>query len=308
MLEGEHTEIDKYLVERLKEPLLHLVRNAFAHAVETPAERRAAGKPAEATIHLRAARAGDSVEIQIADDGRGVDGAAVAARAAALGIKTPDTMDAAGILQVIGQPGFSTRDTADRAAGRGVGMAVVLATVRELGGSVRLRTELGRGSEFTLRLPLTLAIADALIIRVATQLCALPQGQVDEVFQVPAAEVRTIQRTEVVPYRGALLPVTRLRTLFGAEPAGESGALTIVVVGSERGATGLVVDRVQSRREIVIRTLTDPLVRAPGIAGATELGDGRPILVLDPGAITAGVVRPPAAQLSLVSPVSESVP
>jgi two-component system chemotaxis sensor kinase CheA len=251
---------------------------------------------------------GDSVEIQIADDGRGIDGARVAARAAELGLKVPETMDATGILQVIGQPGFSTRDIADRAAGRGVGMAVVVATVRELGGSVRLRTEPGRGSEFTLRLPLTLSIADALIINVATQLCALPQGQVDEVFQVPAAEVRTIQRTEVVPYRGALLPVTRLRSLFGVDAAPETGALTIVVVGSERGATGLVVDRVQSRREIVIRTLTDPLVRAPGIAGATELGDGRPVLVLDPGAITAGVVRPPAEQLTLASPVPEPVP
>lgn len=303
VLQGEQTEIDKYLVERLKEPLLHLVRNAFAHAIELPAEREKAGKPATATIHLRARRVGDSVEIQVADDGRGIDAQAVATRATALGLSLPAVMDSTGLLNVLCQPGFSTRDTADRSAGRGVGMAVVSNTVRELGGTLRLQTRPGHGSEFTLRLPLSLSIADALIVKVGSQHCAVPQGHVDEIFQVAAAESRSIQDTEVVPYRGALLPVVRLRIMFGV-PEDSAPVFTVVVVSSDRGATGLVVDGVLSRREIVIRTLTDPLVRAPGISGATELGDGRPILVLDAAAITAGVVRPHLESLTPSSPAS----
>ncbi len=297
-LHGEQTEIDKFLVERLKEPLLHLVRNAFAHGVQAPAERVAAGKPAEATIELKAVRVGDSVEIQVSDDGGGIDVPAVAARAKSLGLKMPEPMDDAGLLGLLCHPGFSTREVADRAAGRGVGMTVVRNAVRELGGSLRLRTDSDRGTEFTLRLPLTLSIADALIVQVESQLCALPQSHLEEIFQVSSRDVRTIQQTEVAPWRGALLPVTRLRRLFGFPPAAQE-LLTVIVVGSERGSTGLVVDRVRSRREIVIRALSDPLVRAPGIGGATELGDGRPILVLDPASITAGVVRPSTAQLTL---------
>ena len=293
VIEGEHTEIDKYLVERLKEPLLHLVRNALAHGIETPEQRRATGKSPEAVLRLRAAGVGGSVEIEVSDDGRGIVPAAIAARARVLGLKVPEVLTADAILGLLCQPGFSTRDTADRGAGRGVGMAVVRSTVHDLGGSLRLASSPGKGTTFTLRLPLTLSIADVLILRVGMQLCALPQGQVEEIFLVPADQLRTIQETEIVPYRGALLPVLRLRTIFNLEPQARTAEITVVVVRTERGATGLVVDRVESRREIVLRPLADPLVRVPGIAGATELGDGRPILVLEPAALTAGVVRPP---------------
>lgn len=306
LLEGEQTEIDKYLVERLKEPLLHLVRNAFAHALETPAERATAGKPPTGTIRLRADRVGEAVEIQIADDGRGIDAEAVAARATSMGLTFPPLVDGNRILQVICQPGFSTREAADRAAGRGVGMAVVWNTIRELNGNLRLETKLGRGTTFTLRLPLTLSIADALILSVGAQTCALPQAQVDEIIQVPAAEIRTIKTSEVVPYRGGLLPLVRLRKMFGVADVA-NGSVTLVVVNSERGSTGLMVDRVQGKREIVIRPLADPLVHVAGISGATELGDGRPILILDSAVITAGVVRPPTASASTFIPMEETV-
>ncbi len=293
VIEGEQTEIDKYIVERLKEPLLHLVRNALAHGIELPEERRAAGKPAEAVLRLRAAGAGGTVDIEVSDDGRGIDPAAIAKRARSLGLKVPDVMNADAILGLLCQPGFSTRDTADRGAGRGVGMAVVRNAVQDLGGTLRLASEPGKGTAFTLRLPLTLSIADVLILRMAAQLCAIPQGHVEEIFQVPAGQLRSIQQTEIVPYRGALLPVLRLRTIFNLAGEAAGSELTVVVVRTDRGATGLVVDRVESRREIVLRPLSDPLVRVPGMAGATELGDGRPILVLDPASLTAGVVRPP---------------
>lgn len=293
-LEGHQTEIDKYLAERLKEPLLHLVRNAFSHGIEPASEREAAGKPAEATLTLRAVSIGDAVVIQVRDDGGGIDERAMVERAKALGIPVPAVVDASGLLAILCSPGFSTRDEADRMAGRGVGMAVVANTVRELGGTLSMETTVGRGTEFTLRLPLTLSIADAIIAAVGDEVCAIPQSAVDEIVQVPSAERRAIRDTEVVPYRGGLLPFRRLRALFGIEPR-EEEAMTLLVLSSERGATGLVVDRVLTRREIVVRPLEDPLVRVPGISGATELGDGRPILILDPIALTSGVVRPPAA-------------
>lgn len=307
LLEGQQTEIDKFLVERLKEPLLHLVRNAFAHGVETAEQRARVGKPAEATIRLRANRVGDAVEIQVQDDGRGINAQDVAARATKLGLFVPPAMDEAALLKILCEPGFSTQSDADRAAGRGVGMAVVWNTVRELGGSLRLTTQPGQGTAFILRLPLTLSIADALIVNVGNQTCAIPQAHVEEIFQAPDADVRTIQTTEIVPYRRGLLPIVRLRAVFGIDGT-YSGPLTIVVISSDRGVTGLVVDRVQTRREIVIRALTDPLVQVPAVSGATELGNGRPILILDPAMITAGVVRPPLDETDAIEEKTQLVP
>lgn len=304
-LEGNQTEVDKYLVERLKEPLLHLVRNAIAHGIENAAERTAAGKPAEATVTLRARSAGESVLIQVRDDGRGVDAKTVVARAKTLGVAVPERLDAAAVLAILCAPGFSTRDQADRAAGRGVGMDVVANTVRELGGTLLLDTQLGAGTEFTLKLPLTLSIANAIIVTVGDELCAVPTSAVEEIIQVGVTDVRTIKKTEVIPYRGGLLPFVRLRKMFGAPPA-EATLLTLLVVSGERGATGLLVDRVRSQREIVIRPLSDPLLRVPGISGATELGDGRPILILDPNAITRGVVRPPNSTDAAPVPLTEA--
>jgi two-component system chemotaxis sensor kinase CheA len=290
-LEGRHTEVDKYIVERLKEPLLHLVRNAFAHGIETPEERVAAGKPPEATIQLGAKSSGQSVVIQIRDDGRGIDAATIVTRAKSLGLAVPDHVDSAAVLKILCAPGFSTREEADLAAGRGVGMAVVANTVRELGGALSLDSTPGTGTEFTLKLPVTLSIADAIIVTVGGETCAVPQSAVDEIIQISASEVRTIKQTEVIPYRGGLLPLVRLRKIFRL-PSVPAEILTLLVVRGERGATGLTVDRVLAQREIVLRPLLDPLLQVPGISGATELGDGRPILILDPIAITDGVVRP----------------
>lgn len=300
LLEGQMTEVDKFLVERLKEPLLHLVRNAFSHGIETSAERQALRKEAEATLTLRATSVGEAVVIQVRDNGRGINAAEVIARARALGVPVPAQVDAAALLAILCAPGFSTRHEADRASGRGVGMAVVANTVRELGGSLTLETTVGQGSEFTLRLPLTLSIADAIIVTVGSEVCAVPQSAVDEIIQVPAQDVRRIRKTETVPYRKGLLPFIRLRQVFGLEIP-ETEQLTLLVLSTERGATGLVIDHVRTRREIVVRPLADPLVRVPGISGATELGDGRPILILDPHALTEGVVRPPS---NLTEPVS----
>lgn len=285
-LEGQDTEVDKYIVERMKEPLLHLVRNAISHGIESPAARRAAGKPEEATVLLRASASGDSVRIDVRDDGRGIDARQIAAGARAAGLEVPSPLTSADVLRLICTPGFSTREQADRVAGRGVGMAVVDTAVRDLAGTLALTTEPGQFTQFTLRLPLTLSIVEAMIVSAGAQTCAVPRAALEEIVSVPAADLRTIHQAEVCPYRGTLLPLVRLRTFFGTEPGGQP-ELPILVVATETGVTGLVVDRVHGQREVVVRPIRDPLVRVPGVTGATELGDGRPVLILDAPALTA---------------------
>jgi len=284
-LQGQATEIDKFLIERMMDPVLHLVRNAVSHGIETAEERIAAGKRPEGTIVLSAATAGDVVRIEIADDGRGVDAAAVIARAHAAGLPVPPgPADAATLLAVICAPGFSTREQSDRASGRGVGMGVVKSAVDELSGAMYLETERGVGTTFIIDLPVTLAITDALIARVGGDTFAVPQGSVREVIEVATATMLQVERNEMIPYRGGALPVVRLAQLFGI---GETARdrLHVFVVGTGTGALGLAVDRIVGQREVVVRTITDPLVRVAGIAGATDLGDGHVVLILDPAVL-----------------------
>jgi two-component system chemotaxis sensor kinase CheA len=285
-LRGQDTEIDKLVVERMMEPLLHLVRNAVSHGVETPAERAAAGKPPQGRLLLSAAAAGERVRIEVEDDGRGIDRAAVATRARAQGLPVPDgALDDAALLDVLGAPGFSTRDVADLASGRGVGMDVVRSTLRALGGELFLSSEPGRGTRFTVELPLTLMIVDALLVKIGAQTMAVPQPALLEVVQVEASEVVTFENNEVVRYRGRVLPLLRLRRIFGIGGDGARASFPVLVVGSEAQPVGLAVDRLAGLREIVVRALADPLVAVPGIAAATELGDGRVCLILDSAAL-----------------------
>ena len=290
-LSGQDTSIDKYVVERLKDPLLHLVRNAISHGVETPEERMALSKPPEATIELSAGSLGDSVTIRVSDDGRGIDRESVVQRARKLGHEFPATLDDRTILRILCLSGFSTRDNADRASGRGVGMTVVQTTVRELGGHLTLQSERGRGTQFTIRLPLTLAILDALIVSAAGQRCAVPQGSVREIIQAQESELRLANEIEVMAYRGGLLPIIRLANVFHL-PSPPRPKTCVLVVSSERGSVGLLTEQVLGQREVVVSSLRDPLIQVSGISGATELGDGKPVFILDAAALTAGSVRP----------------
>lgn len=301
IVEGQDTEIDKYVVERLKEPILHIVRNAISHGVEPPAERRQAGKPEEATLVLSAAASGQSVVIQIRDDGRGLDARKIMTRAASLGISVPDTPTDSDLLAVISRPGFSTRDDVDRASGRGVGMSVVQRVVRDLAGSMSVESEPGKWTRFTLRLPLTLSIAETILVSAAGQTCAVPQAFVEEITQCSSIDVRKIQDAEVMSYRDGVLPLVRLRRLFGADAA-TSASLPVLVLGSERGLCGLIVDKVHGQREVVVRAMHDPLIQVPGVSGATELGDGRPVLILDPVSISSGAVRPRTHRMDTTIP------
>jgi two-component system chemotaxis sensor kinase CheA len=297
-LSGEHTEIDKLVIERMMDPVLHLVRNAVAHGIETPDERRAAGKSETATLTLSAASVGDVVTLEVADDGQGIDTEAVASRARALGIHVPDgPLEGAALLEIICAPGFSTRDAADRVAGRGVGMAVVHGAVRELGGTLTLDTSLGEGTRFLIELPLTLAITDAIIATVGPQKFAIPQGTVREVIELDPALVRAVENHELAPYRGGVLPLMRLARVFGL-PAAQRRVLHVFVIGQGISAMGLVVDRIEGQREIVVRPITDPLVKVPGVTGATDLGNGRVVLILDPSRIAAAAPRSQPARAS----------
>lgn len=274
-LSGGETEIDKFLVERMMDPLMHLVRNAVSHGLETVAEREAQGKRSEGLLSLSATTAGERIVIKIADDGRGIDRNAVRARANA-----EAELDDDALLELICTPGFSTRDEADRESGRGVGMDVVKKATEELGGRLSLETKVGDGTTFTIELPLTLAIAEALIVSVNGQRFAVPQSAVREVFEVESEATKVLENNEIISYRGKVLPLLRLARVF--EMNHERGdKFHVLVIGEETNAVGLAVDRILGQREIVVRAIKDPLAQSRGIAGATELGDQRVVLILD---------------------------
>jgi two-component system, chemotaxis family, sensor kinase CheA len=297
-LSGEDTEIDKFVIERMMDPVLHLVRNAVAHGIETPDQRRAAGKAEAATLTLSAANVGDVVTLEVADDGQGIDAEAVAKRARMLGLRVPEKpLEGTALLEIICAPGFSTRDAADLTAGRGVGMSVVYGAVRELGGTLTLDSAPGEGTRFLIELPLTLAITDAIIATIGAQKFAVPQGMVREVIELDPSVVRAVENHEIAPYRGGILPLVRLARVFDLRPA-ERRSLHAFVIGQGLSAVGLVVDRIEGQREIVVRPINDPLVKVPGVTGATDLGNGRVVLILDPMRIAAAVARPRTASAS----------
>jgi len=291
-LRGQHTEIDKLLVERMMDPILHLVRNAVSHGLESPAERIASSKSPEGKIELRAYTAAQMVMVEIEDDGRGIDAGQIERRAAAMRLIAADArVDPAAMLDLICTPGFSTRDEADRASGRGVGMAVVKNTVVGLGGSMELQTDVGRRTCITIQLPLTLAIADALIVAAGGQRFAVPQSTVVEVLEIQAAAVKAFENNEIISHRGGVLPLLRLARLFQLEETAQD-YFHVFVVGSGSNSAGIVVDRILGHREIVVRAVNDPLVQVRGIAGATELGDGRIVLILDAIDLIRGASAP----------------
>lgn len=280
-LKGQETEIDKFVVERIMDPLLHLVRNAVSHGLEPCEERLQLGKPAEGMIMLKASAAGDLVVIEIRDDGRGLDRNRIAERAISLGILDEGAFpDERALLDILCASGFSTRDEVDLTSGRGVGMTVVKDAIQELGGSLEMDSEAGKGTRFTIRLPLTLAIADAFIVAVGEQTFAIPQSMVNEVIEIEPSTVTRMEKNEIIPYRSGVLPLQRLSRMFGLSESHGRNFFGLII-GSGLAAVVIAVDRIIGRREIVVRAITDPLLHVPGISGATELGDGRVVLILD---------------------------
>ncbi len=282
ILEGEEAEVDKALADRLLDPLMHLVRNAIAHGIEPPEERAALRKPTEATLHISAHPEGEQIVIAVADDGRGVDMDRVAEKARSLGWLAPDEpLTDALALEFLCRPGFSTRDDADMSAGRGVGLDVVWQMVSQVGGQLEMQTAPGRGTTFTMRLPVTLLIMPVILVGVGAERYAVPRTMVEELIAIAAEEVVSLEDQELLSLRGRPVPMLRLADLFHVSTERSDCPAYGLVVDVGQGPAVLGVDRLLGLREVVVRHFHDPLISAPGVAGATEIGDGRPILIID---------------------------
>lgn len=301
-LAGAETEIDRQVLELIKDPFTHLVRNAADHGLETPQERRRAGKPGRGTISISAAHEGGTITIVVADDGRGLDVGRIAAKALERGLATPaeiDRMDEERIARFIFEPGFSTVSSVSHVSGRGVGMDVVRNNIELIGGSVDVRSTPGAGAEFSLKIPLTLAIVSALIIEVAGHRFALPQSVVVELVQPgssPEHALKAMNGSWLLRLRDALIPVVRLDTLLGIRtaeqaPSPETGFIVVMRVGKR--VCGISVDGVFHTEEIVVKPMSGLLRGLTTYSGNTILGDGAVILILDPNGVVARVGEDP---------------
>jgi len=288
VLEGEDTELDKTIIEAIKDPLTHLVRNAVDHGIEAPAARIAAGKPEEGTLTLRAFHAGGQVNIEIADDGAGIDPARVLAKGVERGLVPADQAARLGereILSLIFAPGFSTAAQVTNVSGRGVGMDVVRTNIERIGGTVDVSTVPGAGTTFKVKIPLTLAIIPALVVAGGAERYAIPQASLLELVRLEGAAARQgiemISGAPVHRLRGNLLPLVHLDRELRVGDAGVRDVVNIVVLQADAQPFGLVVDGVHDTQEIVVKPLGSQLKGLPTYAGATILGDGRVALILD---------------------------
>ena len=279
--EGEATEVDKTVIERLADPMVHMIRNACDHGLETPEERRAAGKPEAGTVHLSAHQAGGEVLITIRDDGHGIDRVRVRAKAEAQGLVQPgQALSDHELLQMIFHPGFSTAAKVTNLSGRGVGMDVVKRTIESLRGTIDIQSVPGEGSTVTLRIPLTLAIIDGLLVRVGQERYVIPLAAVEECLELSLEEDLRSRGRSVITLRDRLVPFLRLREIFetGTKPDPYQ-KIVVISTGAER--VGLVVDQIIGSHQTVIKSMSTLHRDVATFAGATILGDGGVALILD---------------------------
>ena len=291
-LQGGGAELDKTVAERIFPALVHLLRNAVDHGIESREERARAGKPEQATVVVSSSsRNNRQIEIRVADDGRGVDRVAVAAKA-----KRTDPVDDATLLDLLCRPGFSTRDAVDTTSGRGVGMDVVKKIIDGLGGELALETTAGQGTTFILRVPLTIAIVDAFSLRCAGDRYVVPVPVVEEILEIDHAKVIRGPRvrdeeTRFFARRGETVPLVDLSRALGNKSDHENSNVALVVRRGHDEPVAFAIDRILGRQETVIRPLADPLVMVAGVSGSTDLGDGRVTLVLDLLALSSRLTR-----------------
>jgi two-component system chemotaxis sensor kinase CheA len=281
--EGETTEIDKTVVERIGEPLTHLIRNAVDHGLETPAEREAAGKSPEGVVRLSAEHRSGRIVISIADDGKGIDRERVRAKAVERGIIAGDAvLNTEEIDNLIFAPGFSTAEQVSNISGRGVGMDVVRKNVQALGGRIGIVSTPGQGSTFSLSLPLTLAVLDGMIVRIGDQTFVIPLTHIVESLRPAKADVRHLGATSLLDVRGSYIPIQHVGAQLGvADGKTDPSEAVLIVVESDAGQAILMVDAIQDQRQVVVKSLETNYSIVPGLAGATILGDGRVALILD---------------------------
>ncbi|QJW98240.1 chemotaxis protein CheA [Frigoriglobus tundricola] len=281
---GEDTELDKQVIERVGDPLMHLIRNSADHGLESPAERAAAGKPEEGVIRLTAAQRGDSVLVEVSDDGRGLDLARIRAKAVARGVIAPtDTLTDDEVRELIFRPGFSTAEAVTDVSGRGVGMDVVKSNIAALNGSVAVASEPGRGTRVRIKLPLTMAILDGLCLGIGEDVYVVPLLNVVESLRPRPAEVKSVLgRGTVVMVRGEPVPLWSLAALVDRPAAiTDPAAGLVVIVEGDGKRYGLLVDELIGQSQVVIKTLEANYRRVDGIVGATILGDGRVGMILN---------------------------
>ncbi|MBL8924353.1 MAG: chemotaxis protein CheA [Myxococcaceae bacterium] len=294
---GGDVELDKLIVEELSDPLMHLLRNALDHGVEAPDRRIAQGKDARGVIRLTAQQLGNKVQIEVGDDGAGMDETRIRQVAIERGLATHEAteeLERRELLNLVFLPGFSTRKDVSELSGRGVGLDVVKTNLARLSGLIDIDSRRGEGTRFVLTLPLTLAIIRALIVAVGDRSFAVPLNSVTEIVSVKPAELRTIERREVIEVRGQTLPFVRLARVFGLREATNDRHF-VVIIGFAQERFGLAVDALLGQEDIVTKPLGGRLKAVPGIAGATELGDRRAVLVLDVGALLEELKRPQVA-------------
>ena len=282
VIEGEDTELDKSVVEDLLDPIMHCVRNSVDHGIETPDVRRAAGKPETGTVLLKASNEGNQIVIEIKDDGAGIDVEKVRKKAIDKGLIHPDkVISDQDAYQLIMQPGFSTAEKISAISGRGVGLDVVKTMINNLKGTITVNSTKGKGTSFIIKLPLTLAIIQGLLVRVGKEVYSIPIANVIESQCISINEINRIDNYEVMNVRNEVVTVLRLSRLFGIKESVQTDECYIVIVGSQEKKIGVMVDALIGEEDVVIKPLKDQFTNSPGIAGASILGDGSVSLVID---------------------------
>lgn len=288
ILEGKETELDRTVIDEIGDPLVHLIRNAIDHGLESAEERRALGKPETGTLKMSARHEGNTVMICVEDDGRGIDVEKVKNKAIKNGLLTSaqaEGMEESAILSCIFEPGFSTANAVTDISGRGVGLDVVRSKIQALSGKVSLENKVGHGSKFVVKLPLTLAIIQALLVKVQEEIFAIPLGNIDETTSLETQDIKNIQGQQVTVLREKVLPLVFLKEILEVPGQRETNEMYVVVVRKGEQQIGLVTEELVGQQEIVINSISKMLTGIRGIAGASILGDGRISLILDIGTL-----------------------
>ena len=302
IIQGEETELDKSIIEEISDPLVHLIRNAADHGIESPTVRESIGKPRRGTIHLSAGHEGNHIVIEIQDDGAGIDPEKIKQKALEKGLITQEEaneMKPEDTYSIIFIPGFSTAQKVSSVSGRGVGMDVVKTNITKLNGMISVESSVGKGTRFTLKLPLTLAIIQGLLVKVGGETFAVPLSSVLEVVHTPKEAISTVHGRPVIRLREIVLPLVDISDILEVPGQDESTQVFYtVVVGIGTHKFGIVVDRLIGQKEIVIKPLGAYLKNIPGIAGSTILGDGRVIMILDAGELLRLAQKASSARVS----------
>jgi len=293
-LSGQETDLDKGILDAIAEPLTHLVRNAVSHGIESPEERRRLGKPPRGKIRLNALHQGNQVVVEISDDGRGIDAQKIRAKALELGMVTVEElarMSEAETLELIFRPGFSTAEEVTEVSGRGVGMDVVQSVLHRLKATIHIETRPGQGTTFRMKLPLTLAIIKALMFWVEHRLYAIPLNAVNQIARTSESEVHQVDNYEVLQLRNQVLPLLRLGHRGASQEEGKSSKLFVLVITVGERKYGLIVDALEGEEELVIKALDDQTFSTDLVNGASILGDGKVVLILNLPAVVEHVAR-----------------